>query len=176
MPRRQKTVRPIDRPARWKPARIGQHDIRGEIVRLAAEAVTHPRPEYGEAVQPETGVGLKRRGRVIGRVGDHRANDCQLIRDARDVRKKVRDPQPALAALFELPIVLPKEADLPEERLGLLGRGERLAVILLEQRLVVERIEVTHPPAQEDVNHPLALRPQMRRRIGRLTRRGELRL
>ena len=159
---------------RPKAARIGQDDVRGKIVRLTAKPIAQPRPQNGKTVQTETRVGLKRRWRVISRVGDHRANHRQLIGDTGNVREEVRNPDAALAALLELPVVLPNEADLSEERLGLLGRRERLAVILLKQRLVVKRIEVTHPTAQEDMNYALALRRKMRRRIGRFTRSGGL--
>ena len=43
-----------------------------------------------------------------------------------DVREQVGDPQAALAALAERPVVLPQQADLAEERLRLLGAGQRL--------------------------------------------------
>ena len=136
--RGQEAVAPVDRAARRHPARVGQDDVGGQVVCHRAEAVTQPRAHDREAVEAEAGVLLERRGGVVRGVGDHRVDDRQLVGDARDVREQVRDPQPVLAAPGELPVVLPQQADLAEERLGLRIGGHLLAVELGQHRLVVE--------------------------------------
>ncbi len=138
MARGEKPVGPVDRAAGGKTAGIGNDDVGGQVVAFRAETVRQPRAEHGESVQAKSGVLLKRRRRMVGSFGEHRLDDSQFVGNLGDVRKEFRNPQAALASLFELPIVFPQQADLPEEDVGLLARGHRPAMIPRERRLVVE--------------------------------------
>lgn len=81
------------------------------------------------------------------------------------MRKQIRHPQPALAVLGEVPIVLADQADLPEEDVGPFAAAEFLAVVLGEVRLVVERVDVAEAAAEADVDRPFGFCCVMRRRI-----------
>ena len=111
-------MRPVDRAAGRQAARVGDDDERGQVVGLAAQAIGQPGAERREAVQAKAGVLLKRRRRVVRRLGDHRVDDGQFVGHLGEVREQVGDPQPALAAPAKRPVALPQQADLAEEDVG----------------------------------------------------------
>ena len=93
---------------------------------------------------------------VLGKLGGHRAHHAQLIRHLADVREQVTHIQPGLTVLFEIPRRLQRLADVVKLRRVDL-RGERLAVVLLETRLVIERIDLRHTAVHVEKMTLLAL-------------------
>ena len=91
--------------------------------------------------------------------------------DRRYVRQQVRDPGAALAVLLEFPLGAQQLRRLLGERVHegeALARhqriGNRLAVVFLELRLVVEQFELAGPAGHEQVDDVLRLR----RKVGGL--------
>jgi hypothetical protein len=168
MPRRQKAARPVRRAARGQRTAVGQHDERGQVVDLAAQSVRHPRAGGRKTQRAKAAVGLVRGRRVVAGARPHRADDGQLVGPFRQVRKQVRNPQSAFAALLELEVRLVQQPHLAHEGHRLLVAGHGFAVQLFEARLVVERIDLAEPALQEDLNRPLRFGGMMRRRIGGL--------
>ena len=110
---------------------------------------------------------------MVGRVGGHRADDGHLVRHLSDVRKHVRQPEPALAALLERKVAAPQQADLPEENVRLLAGAKRLAVGLVQPGLVVVRVDVAHAADEADVDRPLSPGREVReRRLAKRRRPG----
>ena len=142
-----------------RPRASGSTTYAGSSSVSAPQTVGQPRAHHREAVEAEARVLLKRRGRVVGAVGHHRANHRQFVRDLRQVREQVRDPQPALAAPLKRPVALPQQADLTEERLRRLRGGEFLAVELRQRRLVIERIDVATCRRTGRCGSPASLSP-----------------
>src|SRR2546422_10780105 len=85
---------------------------------------------------------------MIGDVGYHGPNNTEFIDDLRRVRKQLADFNPVLSILLE------SERGLHQIPGGELGAGrlvrQRLAVVLVQQRLVVERVDLREPALQED--------------------------
>ena len=97
--RGQKTRRPVNRPARWQTAGIGQDHKGGQVFVDGSQAVAGPRAHAGEPIHREPGVHLKRRGGVVVALGDHRMEERDVIDTFRQVWKKTADPMPAPAML-----------------------------------------------------------------------------
>ena len=104
---------------------------------------------------------------VVDLLGGHRPDDADLVGDARDVREQVGDLLPRLAVPVELAGRPARGEDLVLELGELLPLrerlGERLAVQLLEPRLVVEALELRRPAGHAEVDHPPGLDRQVRR-------------
>ena len=85
----------------------------------------------------------KIRAVVLGKLRGHRAHNAQLVGHRADVGKNVADGEAALAVSLERPRRLESGAYVVELRRVDPGR-ERLAVILVEPRLGVERVHLRH--------------------------------
>ena len=168
-----------------RPARAGlQHDEAGQVVRLAADAVGDPRPHARPAelaCEPvltnslagawlKTSVATDRTiarssttPAMCGRHSETQAPDSPCWANLRLVPssfgrllgERVHEGEP-------LPL---------DERLG-----DRLAVVLLELRLVVEQLELARAAGHEQVDDALRLRREVarprRQRVRRAARRG----
>jgi hypothetical protein len=77
-----------------------------------------------------------------------------------------------LAALFESPVALVQQSDLAKEDLGLFTARQRLTVILLEGRFVVERVDLTQSAREKNLDRPLGLGRVVGRRVGRFATDG----
>jgi len=104
---------------------------------------------------------------VIACAGPHRTNHRQFVSHAREVRKKIGHPQAAVAALLEGKVRLVEPADLAHEPHGPFVAGDRLAVQLLQGRLVVEGIDLAQTALQENLYRTLCLGRMMRKQVGR---------
>ena len=138
------------------PGRLDR-DEAGQVVALGPEAVERPRPERGpdelRAARVQHQVGFR-----VGReVGLHAADDAQLVGVRGDLGEQLGDPEPALAALLELP------GRAHQLRAGDAARpGRRLAVGRGELRLVVERIDVRRCPVHAEEDHSIGSGREMR--------------
>ena len=166
MPSRQKAIRPIVRTARRQAAWIGQDDEGGQFVGLASQTVGKPRAHHGKSHQTKTRMGLENGGRMIAGAGHHRADDGQLIGALGQMREQLGDPQAALASLLESPMALVQQTHLAKEDVGLFAARKRLAMIFLEGRFVIERIDLAESAGEKDLNRPLRLRRMVGWQVG----------
>ena len=130
------------------------HEARQVLV-LGAEAVGHPRPHAGEAVERHARVEVEVGLGVLHERGGHRADDGQLVGHAADVGEERAHGDAALAVTGELPGARPDVAVLVEHRpLG--PERHRPPRLGREPGLGVERVDVRQPPrhvAEDDVLH-----------------------
>ena len=146
-----------------------EHDERGQVVALAAEAVGEPGTEARFAGDFATGHQKRARRIVVDRVGVDGADDGDVVDDLGGPREQFADPGAVLAVLGEL-----------EERgcdgefgLAARHRGDALALadrfrqVLLKTRLegglVVERVELRRPAVHVQINDTLRGRRKMRK-------------
>jgi hypothetical protein len=95
-------------------------------------------------------------------LADHRSHDAQLVGDVRDVREQVAHPQSALAPLLELPRAAHPDPAGVALRLLRDGRGaDRLALVLGQRRLGVERVDVRRAAVHEQEDDGLGLRGEV---------------
>ena len=140
-----------------------EHDKRRQILVVAAEPVVNPRAHAGPAGDLRAGLEEGDRGIVIDRLGEHRADDAELVDDLRGLGKEIADPGAVLPVLTE-----------PElrsrERQGRLIAGhagqplslphrirQLLAVALPEHGLVVERLHLRRAAGHEEIDDALRL-------------------
>ena len=144
-------------------ARRDEHDERRQVLVVAAEAVVQPRAHARPAGDLRAGLEERDRRVVVDRLGVHRADEAEVVDDLGGVRQQLADPRAACAVLREF-----------EERAGqrqrrLVARhageplalahgvGQLLAVPLVEQRLVVEHLQLRRPAGHEQVDDALRL-------------------
>ncbi len=99
--RRQEGAAVVLRPA-VAPGRL-DGDEAGQVVVLGPEAVERPRPQRGPDELRAAGVQHQIGLRMGRQVGVHAADDAQLVGMRGDLGEQLRDPEPALAVLAELP-------------------------------------------------------------------------
>ncbi len=97
---------------------------------------------------------------MIRHVGMHRTDDAQVVGQFTDVLEDLGNFQPALAVLLECEGRLERRACLAFG--GPIGR-DRLAVVLGEHRLGVERIDMRRPAVHEQMHDPFCLAGKLRR-------------
>ena len=93
---------------------------------------------------------------MVGHVGLHRTDHRDVVDALADVGKDLADFDPALSVALELE---GRPHDGPGSAFGdqVHALGELLAVVFVEGRFGVERIDVGRTAAQEQVNHALGL-------------------
>src|SRR5262249_23016189 len=102
---------------------------------------TEPRTEAGANERVAPGMQFQQRP-PMSRIGTvDRTNHAQIIRDSPNLGKQIAHPRTALAILLEREGRLQQIARLRREARSL-GKGERFAVVALQQRLVVERVNL----------------------------------
>ena len=136
-------------------------DEAGEVPVLGPEPVGDPRAHARPDEVVAAGVQLQQRP-AVRRVGAVQGvEDAEVVDQLGDVREERADHDPALAVLLELPGRAEQLARLGELD-PRLGEGERLAVVALEEGLVVERVHVRRPPLHEEEDDPLRPRREVR--------------
>ncbi len=150
------------------PAPREQHDECRQVLVEATETVGDPRAHAGPARELRAGLHERDRRVVVDRLGLHRADERDVVRDLRGMRQELAEPCAALAVLPEL-----------EDRWGnretlLPGghRGDPLAhphrvgqldpAALAEGRLVIEQVHLRRRARLEQVDHPLRPRGEVR--------------
>jgi len=126
--------------------------VTGQILRLAAEAVQHPRAEAGAGRRDGAVVHQEQGGAVVGVVGVHRADDAEVVDVPGRVRQQLADRQAALAAGLKL--VRHRHA-----AAGGIFRAEidflrPLPRELVESRLGIEKVPLKRPAVHEELNDP----------------------
>ena len=158
-----------DRLARIFPRALRDHrDEGGEVLVLAAEAVARPRAHAGVAGKLIPGVHERDRRVVVDGLGVQRLDEADVVGDCLMVRQQIADPRAVLAAEFA-------RLERGHHRIGALvarhagealrafdRRRDLLAGVLVEHRLVVEKIDVRETAALEEAKHALGGGLEMR--------------
>src|SRR5258708_6686164 len=98
---------------------------------------------------------------MVRYIGDHRSNDAEVIDILSDMREDLADLRAVLPILLEAerrPHQIPG-CELGPRRF----EGQRLAVELVQHRLVVETIHLRKPTLQENYDDVFSLRRKVRR-------------
>jgi hypothetical protein len=106
-------------------------------------------------------------GTVVDRFREHRPHEAQVVRNFSRIREQFAHPRAAFAMLRKFE----RRADERNGRLvarhsreplaGTDRVGKLLAVAFVEQRLVVEQIELRRTAGHEQIDHALRLRCKM---------------
>ncbi len=131
-----------------------------QVLILGPEPVRDPRAHARPDERIAAGVELQE-GSAVPRVGPvHRVDHAEVVHAPGQVREQLADRDPALAVLPE-----------PERRAEQITRlardhprlGERqgLAIVALQERLVVERVNLRRPAVHEQEDDPLRARREM---------------
>ena len=96
----------------------------------------------------------------------HRADDRQVVDAATYVREKIADRDSALPVLAEFPRRIEHHANVVELRRRDVDL-DGLAMLAVEARFRVERIDLRRPAIHEQENHARRLGPEMRKRSAR---------
>ncbi len=155
---RQKGRLPVLRLGDREPAGA-HHDETGQVLVLRTQAVEHPGADARPRLPRFAAVHQHQRRLMIGDVGVHRADHADVVDHPGRVREQVADFDPALAVLLELEGRAHGRAGLALG--GQIGR-HRLAVVAVEHRLGVERVDVRRPAVHEQVDDPLGPGSQRR--------------
>ena len=164
--RRQEPIGIVGRTAEW--AGVEEGHVSRQVVVHGSQSVGHPGTQAGLARSDVAGVELVARGRVVVGIGLKRVQHAQVIRMPGDMRHEVADPQP------RLPMLRPGERAGHQlvfaavEHVGEAGGldriaerlGHRFAVELLQQRFVVEGVDLRGTTDQEQKDDRLGLRRQ----------------
>src|SRR5467141_2643575 len=98
---------------------------------------------------------------MVRAVRVHGADYTEIVGAFAEVRENLADLRAALAELLELEWGLEQVAGLALR--SQIGRRHRLAVILGEHRLGIEGVDLAGTAVEEQENHTLSLRGEMRR-------------
>ena len=143
---------------------------RGQVLVRRAQAVAEPRPHRRPPRDLRAGLEERDRRVVVDRLGVHRADEAELVDDLGRLRQELADPGADCPCRREL-------EDRAGQRQGRLVRrharqplphpdrvGQVLAVHPVQQRLVIEQVELRRPAAHEQVDDPLRPGRKVRRR------------
>ena len=147
-----------------------------QVFIFRAEPVADPRAHAGPHEVVRTGVQLEQRAAAggVGAVGA--VDETNVIHMPRDIGKQLADFVSALTVRLELPRRGKEIAGLGKGHLRF-GKRQRLAVVALKQRFVLEGVHVRRAAFHEQENDALGPRPKMRtlgrQRILRLQHGGQ---
>jgi len=147
--------------------------VAGEILVFGTEAVDGP----GTHARAGEGAGasecLEEGGAVVDALADHRLDEAEVVDPIANVREEVADLVAALSAGAELPLGLHQRARrvLVVERERALD-GQRIAVVLEQIRLVVERVDGRRAAVHEEEDDVLGARREVRLDGGERILRG----
>ena len=93
------------------PFRVAHHDVAGQVLALASQAVRHPRSDAGETHSGHATVHRVQGRGVVVRFGEAGMDERHFVDVLTEVRKDLRDKFAALAARSELERRLHQVAD-----------------------------------------------------------------
>ena len=158
MNRWQKTVAVDADPAQRRTATRQDHVSR-QVCVLTPQSVVHPRSGAGIPRLRKSRVDeVVSLSMLVGDAG-HRTNDREVIGTLCDVWKEIAHGQPTLTVVFELPRA-GHDVAVGVEHCRLDRDGHRLAVVELQTRLRVERIDMRHASRHEAKDDALRARRQ----------------
>jgi hypothetical protein len=125
-----------------------------EVLVLAAEAVGDPRTHARAHEVLAAGVDLEQRRAVRGIRAMQALDEAEVVDHLRHVGEELAHPSAALPVLTERPGAAQQVAGLGELH-AWLGLRERLAVVPLQERLVVEGVDLRRTAMHEEEDHAL---------------------
>ena len=140
-----------------------QHAKGGQVVVGRAQAVAEPRSDRRPPGDLRARLEERDRRVVVDGLRIHRLDETQVVRHAGGVRQQFAEPRARLAVLLEL------EHGPGQRQRGLIARHacqtlalthrvrQLFAVFLVQQRLVVEQVDLRRPAAHEQVDHAFGL-------------------
>ena len=133
----------------------------GQVLIFRPQAVSQPGSHAGPVGLNRPGGHHQQPGHVLRKVGMHGVDDAEIVDALRHVGKELADPAAGLAMALELEGRFHQALGLA---LGLdvHGRGA-LAVVLLQQRLVVEGVHVGDAAVHQQMNHAFGPGRKVRR-------------
>ncbi len=114
------------------------------------------------------GKRLQERGAVVDALPYHGADDAEIVGACADMRKKIAHRKAALPVVFEVPQGFHQRPGLFIVKIQRAIDGQGLAVVAVETRLGVERVNAERPSVHEEKDYSLRLRGEM----GRFLRQG----
>ena len=147
-----------------------QHYEGWQVAVGAAETVVHPRAHARAARQLAAGLKERDRRIVIDRFGMHRADQADVVDNRRRMRHQFAQGNPALPMSLERVLrghglKARLMGDHPGHALPLEHRfWNVLAKAILQQRLVVEQVQVRRTAGLEQEDDPLRLGREVRKR------------
>ncbi len=172
---RQKAIPPIVACCLRQPAQVGDGDERRQVGVFASQSVSCPSAHRRKAVDVVT-----RRHEILARavrvgLAGERMQKAQLVGQFTEIGQQLAGHLPALPARTKFPQRLGQIAVLALECDQFVRPRHRLAVVLDQVRLVLERVYVAQRPAHEHHQHILRFGGEMRRAGGIRIRRVDLR-
>ncbi len=133
---------------------IGEDDEGRQIFVFTAEGVGDPRARAGKSREAKTRRLQERALTVHPRFSDNIVHESDLINDLTERRNDVAQHFTAFSVGLESPGTREARAGGALEKLDRLPRIPRGAVLLLEQRLMVEGIDMARRPRHKKLNDP----------------------
>ena len=161
----QEAGAPVVRAAERAAARVGHHDVRGKARRDGAQPVGDPRADAGEAEIDLPRLHLVGALHVVVRSPVDRSQERDLVDVRAQMREELRDLDAALPALLERERTRherPGES-LAHDHVALHLAVDRLAGVLRERGLRIERVHLAPAAAHEQRDHRGRTRREMRR-------------
>jgi hypothetical protein len=159
--RRQPAARPVADAVDRHALRIGERDVRRQILVFGPESVRDPRGDVRASADRQAGLRHPDRLLVVAVFGIHRADDGDVVGVLRDVRQNFGEFEAALAVFGELV----RAAEQVARPLFVVVdfRGGRLAVVFGEFGLGVEQIDVAGTAVHEELDDGFRFWRMMRR-------------
>ena len=156
---------PVVRSAERSAARVGHDDVGRQAGRDRAQAVGDPRADARKSQVDLPGLHLVGALHVIVRPPVHRAQERDLVDVPAEVRKELRHLDPALPVLLEREGARHQRPgkSLPHDHVALHLAVDRLAGVLRQRRLRIERIHLAPAAAHEQRDDRGRARLEMRR-------------
>jgi len=155
---RQKAVAPQLRADDWLSRT--EDNVTGQVLVLRTEAVGQPGTEARPRRLRLAGVHHQKRRLVVGRVGVHRADDADVVNAAGDVRKQLADFDAALAVFLGFERRRKRRSRLAFS--GAMNARQRLAGVLIQEWLGVERIDLRHAAVPKQKDQPIGFGRELR--------------
>src|SRR5215831_5911602 len=156
---------PILRPIAGKPAMIGQHDERRQIVIHAAKAVADP------ATHTRKSRHLKSRGLQIGsltmhsRLADHVVNEGDVVYDPAEVCDDFAEEFATLAIRLKFPHWFQPRTKSVLKRFDVLAKIRFLPMPFDQFRFEIKQVDMAGSPGHEQLDDALGLRREVRKPV-----------
>ena len=148
-------------------AKRGEHDEAGQVLRLVAQAVSHPSTHARTPGDLRAGVHEHVRRIVVDGFGGHRTDDAEIVHHRTDVFEQLTNLRAGFSKLPELQLRAVAEQLLALQLSELLSLGHafghRLAMHLRQLGFGVERFEMRRSPRHREPDDTPDLRRVMRR-------------
>ncbi len=163
---------------------LGDHDDeRRQVFVLGPQSVAQPGAHAGPAGKLRAGLHVRDGRAMVDGLGVHALDEAQVVGNLGRVRQQIAQPGAALAVLLKLE----RRTDQRQARLVARHAGQTLlaanfgrqlgTVLFVQQRLVIEQVDLRRPAGLKQKNDPLGFRREVRplRRGGGRLRLQQLR-